>query len=456
MSPIDDELRLLLRSRAAAVLPASDPLLGIERRARTIRRNRVTASVAGAALAVAAIAVAVPALVPDRDARPSLVGATPSPSLEPSPSLAPSAAATPALAGPLDPTHPWPYRGDRSLLADTASLQQEWAAVHPGSTLTPLYGEVYESSKRPQITFVSTGGGDRWGVATSSDAGWTFLHDEGLAAGTKVLMAALPADEVPRLLVVAAPATAQLEYAAHGTDWKPLTDVQPGIAYTPLQGDTSADQVRGLDGNGDIDHPLFIGPAPDFAGPTSSPSVAPSYRPSNYLEWQTRGTVDPRLEDQAVSAYAQAQGVPTAVVGHHVLWGGTDKAGRNLLFMEAWVGGGQAQTFGFVSTGEPFLGPVLGKTPDVLAYLASGAPGTGTDVLVVLPRLGAGPFSYAASATAAYQPVGNARSDLNNAAVIYRDPKASSDRLRVLGGDGIKVLYDGPVQPLLCGVSGCG
>jgi hypothetical protein len=271
-------------------------------------------------------------------------------------------------------------------------------------------------------------------------------------------MAVLAGVEAPRLLVVAAPTTGQIEYAKDGRSFVPLDGVAsdiPGVAYAPLGGDTSHDAVRVLDGNGDADHPVFLGPAPD-AEPSSTATPVAGQQPPNYLEWQTRGTVDGRTESQAVSAFAQAKGTTDDKVGHHVLWGGSDKSGRKLVFMEAWVGGGEAQTFGFVSTGEPFLGPVIGKSPDVLAYLASGAPGTGTDVLVLLPRLGAGPFSYAVSATAPYHQVGNARSDLENVAVIYRDPKATSDRLKVVDGDGMKVLYDGAVQPLLCGASSCG
>jgi hypothetical protein len=292
MTPLDDELRSMFTSRADAVAPAADPLGGIERRAKRMRRNKVGASIAGAVLAVAAIAIAVPSLVPD----------------------------------------------------DNGAIEQ-------------------------------------------------------------------PAN--------------------------PSVTAQPSPEATNSVG------------------PNEPGPTPDVAQ-TSGPG--PTARPDNYLEWQTRGTVDARTESQAVSAFAQAKGTTDDQVGHHVLWGGTDKSGRNLVFMEAWVGttGGTAQTFGFVSTGEPFLGPALGKSPDVLAYLASGAPGTGTDVLVLLPRLGAGPFSYATSATAPYRQVGNARSDLENVAVVYRDPKASSDKLKVLDGDGMKVLYDGAVQPLLCGASGCG
>jgi hypothetical protein len=417
-----------------------------------MRRNRVAASVAGAALVVAAVATAVPLLVTGDD------GTVEQPA-NPSATAQPTPGASSSTSTALDPAHPWAYRGDVTVIKDTelTSLRAEWATVHPGAQLTPLYGEVYEPSQQPQITFVSTGGGpDRWGVATSSEAGWTWLHDEELARGTTTLMAALPGDEVPRLLVVAAPSTGQIEYAKDGTTFQPLPPVRsdiPGVAYTPLETVTSHDLVRVLNGNGDIDHPVFLGPAPD---PVHSSGPMQTAKPANYLEWQTRGTVDARTEDQAVTAYAEAKSTTVDRVGHHVLWGGTDKSGRQLVFMEAWVAGGEAQTFGFVSTGEPFLGPVIGRNPDVLAYLASGAPGTNTDVLVLLPRLGAGPFSYASSASAPYREVGNARSDLDNFAVIDRDPKATSDRLKVLDGDGMKVLYDGPVQPLLCGASGCG
>ncbi|MCU1589735.1 MAG: hypothetical protein JWP11_991 [Frankiales bacterium] len=453
MTPLDDELRSLLHSRADRVSPAADPLGGIERRANRMRRNRVAASVAGAALAVAAVAVAVPALLPGRGGGASSVAATPTPSTPASP-------AAPGGYGPneLDPAHPWAYRGDQAVLANgnLDTLRRDWDVKHPGAVLTPLYGQVYEPSKRPEIVFVShSPGADRWGMSTTSESGTVFLVDQPFPSDSSVLMAALSGDEVPRLVIVAGPATGDMSYAVDGVSFHTIVGPVPGVGFAPLQGDTSQDAVRVLDGNGDLDHPVFLGPAPD-AAPPSTASPAPGAKPVNYLEWQTRGTVDARTESQAVTAFAKAKGTTYDQVGHHVLWGGTDKSGRNLVFMEAWTAGGTAQTFGFVSTGEPFLGPVIGKSPDVLAYLASGAPGTGTDVLVLLPRLGAGPFSYATSATAPYREVGNARSDLGNVAVIDRDPKATSDRLKVLDGDGMKVLYDGAVQPLLCGASGCG
>jgi hypothetical protein len=469
MTPLDDELRSMFRNRAGTVAPAPDPLGGIEQRAKRMRRNRVGASVAGAALAVAAIAVAVPSLVPDREA--GQVATTPTPSASPGPDLPPTA---------LNPLSPWAYRGDDLSLLGPGTLdtiKREYGSKHGATSieLTPLYGKVYGPSQQFELVFLADvtaadGVGQYfWGVSTTpTDAGPVFLADEPLAEPALALMAALPGDAAARLLVVAAPGSGAVEYASDGENFRdiqiklmveqfgsPSTQVETttGIGLTALVGDTSKDVVRVLDGQGGLAHPIFEGPAPDYAGPTSTTDTT---KPGNYVEWQTRGAVDARTESQAVSAFAQAKGTTDNQVGHHVLWGGTDKSGRNLVFMEAWVHGQQAQTFGFVSTGEPFLGPVIGKTPDVLAYLASGAPGTGTDVLVILPRLGAGPFSYATSATAPYRQVGNARSDLENVAVIDRDPKATSDRLKVLDGDGMKVLYDGAVQPLLCGASGCG
>lgn len=474
MTPLDDELRSLLHARADVLSPAPDPLTGIERRAKRMRRNRVAASVAGSALVVAAVAVAVPSLVPDRGGKGTdfAVTPTPTPSASRASDLPPTA---------LNPLSPWAYRGDDLSLLGPGTLdtiKREYGTKHGATSveLTPLYGKAYEPSQQFELVFladVTAADGVSqyfWAVsATPTEAGPVFLADEALGEPALALMAALPGDEAARLLVVAAPSSGAIEYASDGKTFREITTTEQtemlgspgttvettvgGVGFTPLEGDTSRDMVRVLDGDGDLDHPVFLGPAPDAA---TAPSAAPDVKPANYLEWQTRGTVDARTESQAVSAYAQSKGTRDAVVGHHVLWAGTDTSGRKLVFMEAWVGGGEAQTFGFVSTGEPFLGPVIEGSPDVLAYLASGAPGTGTDVLVLLPRLGAGPFSYASSSSAPYREVGNGRSDVDNVAVIARDPKATSDRVKVLDGDGMKVLHDGPVQPLLCGESGCG
>jgi hypothetical protein len=455
MSPLDDELRALFHRRADVLAPAADPMAGIELRAKRMRRNRVAASVAGTALAVTAIAIAVPVLRPDSHGQGSQFA-------PPGPSAPATLRPSPGDGLSLDPQHPWAYRGDPSLIAgnELTTLQAEWATAHPGSTLSPLFGQVYEPSQKPEIAFVATSpGGSRWGVATSSHAGWVFPVDEALSAPTPVLMAVLAGDGAPRLIVIAGPRTGAISYAVDGVSFHEYPGPLVGVVFVPLQGDTSRDAVQVLDGNGNIDAPLFEGPAPD---PATSASPSPGAKPVNYIEWQTRGTVDPAVEAAAVNAFAAAVGTPDAVVGHHVLFGGKDSAGRSLVFMQAWYGaydGGQGHSFGFVSDGkgggEPFLGPVTTQDPPVLAYLVSAAPGRTTDTLVLLPRLGAGAFSYATSATAPYRTVGSGRSDLANVAMIDRDPRATSDRVKVLQGDGSK-LFEGPVMPLLCGATSCG
>jgi hypothetical protein len=268
MTPIDDELRNLFANRAADLTPAADPIAGIERRAGRMRRNRAIAAVAGSALAVAAIAVAVPSLLPERDDAAQVAS-----SGTPSPVTSPSAGRD---AAALDPARPWAYRGDTSLIKDSelASLRAEWAAKHPGAAAPqPLFGQVYEPSQQPEIVFVA---GDRWGMATSSDAGWTFPVDEALAPGTRVLMAALPGDEVPRLLIVAGPSTGDISYAADGRTFTTVPMVQPGVAFRALEGDTSRDVVRVLDGDGNLDQPVFQGAAPDYGTPNGTPAPGSS------------------------------------------------------------------------------------------------------------------------------------------------------------------------------------
>jgi hypothetical protein len=160
--------------------------------------------------------------------------------------------------------------------------------------VTPLYGQIYESSQKPQITFVSTGGsGDRWGIATTSEAGWTFLHDAALAPGTTVLMAALPADEVPRLLVVAAPSIGDIAYAPDGSTFSSIPMVVPGVAFRALDGDTSKDAVRVLDGDGNMDSPVFQGAAPDYEGTSAPPSVKQPPETSSAPTLAARYALDP-------------------------------------------------------------------------------------------------------------------------------------------------------------------
>jgi hypothetical protein len=56
MSPIDEELRRALRQRADELRPPTDPLTGVEARARGIHRRRLAAGITSAAAAIAVIA----------------------------------------------------------------------------------------------------------------------------------------------------------------------------------------------------------------------------------------------------------------------------------------------------------------------------------------------------------------------------------------------------------------
>jgi hypothetical protein len=459
MSPLDDELRSLFHARADGLAPSPDPTAGIERRAKRMRRNRVAASVAGTALAVTAIAIAVPALRPDSDGGPTQF-APPGPSAPAT--VDPTAPVSPGNGLTLDPRHPWAYRGDTSLIAgdNLTSLRSEWAGKHPGSSLTPLFGQIYPPSNQPEIVFVaSSQGNDRWGVATSSHAGWEFSPELTLPADSRVLMTALPGDEVPRLLIVASPKTGQISYAPDGTTWRDYPGPEVGVAFMPLEGDTSKDKVRVLDGNGDLGNPVFVGSAPD-AGNAAGGVAPTSTTPANLLGWAPRGSSPSTAAlDEATAAFAQSVGAKVADVGTAVLFGGHDKAGRELVLLQAWIHGSDAHTFGWARDGkgftEPFLGPVTGKGPALLAYVVSAGPGQNRDTLVLLPQPGAGAVSYAPSASARYTVVASGRSDLNPVGVIERDPKATADRVKVQQADG-STLFEGPVQPLLCGASSCG
>jgi hypothetical protein len=64
MTPMDDELRAVLHGHAQHVVPVPDLMPGIERRARAIQRRRRALAVAGSALSVLLVALALPGVAP--------------------------------------------------------------------------------------------------------------------------------------------------------------------------------------------------------------------------------------------------------------------------------------------------------------------------------------------------------------------------------------------------------
>lgn len=102
MTPLDDELRRALDARASRLVPPSDPLAGIESRARGIQRRRQALAGGGAAAVVLAIAVAVP-LATGRDRAPSRIAGQPTASASQAPTPRPTTAPTTAPVAPTVP-----------------------------------------------------------------------------------------------------------------------------------------------------------------------------------------------------------------------------------------------------------------------------------------------------------------------------------------------------------------
>lgn len=432
MTPLDDELRAAMHARADVLTPAPDPLAGIEARARGLRRRRVTATVAGAALAVAAIAVAVPSLV-DRDRADRAPG---------------YATRTAGPDGSLDPASPWPFRGKALTGGTLAHVRDEWQVMHPGSTLTPLFAQVWEPSGQEEAAFVASGpDGSRYGFVSGSESGADFRYDEPLPAGTTELAFALPGDEVGRLLVVTAPGST-VDYAPDGSTYQPLTALADGVATGPREGVPGTDRLRVT--------------APDGSSHVRPVPAAESV-PANVVSWPTRGSDESALLAAAKAAVAPSLQATADTLDLKVLFGGSTDSGVHFVMGQVWRrGDAAAHSFSYAEGGsngpEPFVGPVTGQDPALLAWLVGSLPGTTTDLLVVVPRIGAGQVSYDSDGAGAFRPVANGRSDLNGIGLVDRSRTATTDRLEVLDGDGNldQPLYRGPVQPLLCGLKGCG
>jgi hypothetical protein len=433
MTPLDDELRRTLTSRATAVEPAPDPLAGIEARASRIRRRRGIAAVAGAAAVVAAVALAVPALVPDRNASQVQPGTSPSATVSGDPST-------------------WAYRGNAIPAATLDTYSRAWQSRHPDSTITPLFGQVYEPSATQELVFVAgSSDGTRTGVVESSAAGPEFVYDEQLGS-TDVLAFVLAGDETPRLLAVAAPDTTGISASndAGKDPFVPLTPLAPGVATGPVSVHPAALQVRVTLADG------------------SSPGAEPfdfNRVPANLLTWGVRGTdaVSPStldLRTQFAKAFGRADVEKTA---YSPLFVGETASGVHYTMGQAWFeGADNAYSVSYATGGTNgpafFIGPITPTNPWGLAFLFGNLPGSSTDLLVVVPRPMTGQLSYSPDASSAFQPVANGRSDLNGIALIDRSKTATNDRLESLDGDGNldQPLYRGPVTPLLCGLRDCG
>jgi hypothetical protein len=445
MNIMDDEVRATLHDRAEMVPPPLDVFERVEARARRMRRNRLTASVAGAVAAVAAVAIVVPTVVSGssnhRVATTPTGVATQQPTNEPTQPTGLSRYA-------LDTASPWPYRGDQRAIAPAVldKFQQDWSAKHPGSTLQPLWGEIFEPSQEPEVVFVAqVGDGARWGMVTRSSSGSEFVVDSALADNTTALPIVAPGDEVARLLVVAAPSVKAIQYAGDGTAFKNMTQIASGVAVAPLEGNQATGQVKVIGSDGET---VYRGAAPES-------SVGAT--PANLLSWPPRGTMPERLLQAATDAYAQSRQQPAGVVQTKVLVGGVDAAGTEYLLAQAWVSGDRAaDTVGYLKhadgTDELQLKARVATGAPLVVLDVTDSPATATETLVVVPQPTTGQVLYAAIANAKLVA---ARAGQDGVYAIPRDPKAQGDRLQVLDGDG-RQTFEGSVASQLCGLTSCG
>lgn len=454
MSPIDDELRTALHRRATGVTPAADPLAGIERRAGRLRRNRLAASLAGSVLAVAAVATAVPLLTAQSrpDAPPVALAPTDPPSASPG-------TAAPTASYALRPSAPWPYRGTPLAELGTGTLDtiaREYATkrgVAAGSiTLTPLWGQVHEPSGQAELVFLAVVDGEaRWGLAQASESGPELRVDEPLPEPPLALAAALPGDEVARLVVVAAPTAGTLQYGPDlvGED-ATLTALAPGVGTIALEGDPAEATYRVLDAAGTVllraEVPDVAGPDGEAAGPTAPEPGGHLTAPSNAVDWPLRGEVPVDQERFALARAADMLGVTEGSLGARMLFG-AEHGGRFYGVAQVWSGG-DARFFSWRSALDD---------PEALAaslHLPT-APGpaacavTYDDVLVVVPEPLTGQVFYAPDAQSEPEPVPDQGTEA--AVLIERPDGTSGDHLLILDGDGDpeRPLYRGTVDELL-------
>ncbi len=442
MTPLDDELRTTLRAHAGDVRPAPDPLGGIEARAKGLRRRRTALAATGTALAVAAVALAVPSLVDrDRD-RAATQFASSGPTVT-------SSSAT------LDPARPWSFRGTPLSTGVMASFQDAWSAKHPGSTLTVLFAQVYEPSQQPEAAIVASGpDGDRYGYLMSLNKGIEISEDQPLEAGTTAITVELPGDEVPRLLVLAAPDSKAVSFASDGHTFTEMASPllgqdHIGLGIAPLEGETADDRVRVTAADGTV---VFDRPA----------RPENSERPTNLLTWEARGGNEMPLVPGMREAFAPSLQTTAEKVNYKVLFAGDTDGGVRFLVGQIWAPDDrEVHSFAYAEGGtngpEVFLGPLTPLDPPVLAFVLGSQPGSTTDLLVVVPTPRTGQVSYDADATGAFTPI-SGQDYLDGVVLIDRDPRATNDRLEVLDGNGDldRPNYRGPVAPLLCGAKECG
>ena len=455
MSPIDDELRATFRSRAAALVPSPDPLAGIERRAAKMRRNRIAAAVAGSALAVTALAVAVPALV--GSSAPPRGFATVAPSSPPS---------SPATSYRPPNALRWPTVAATSGL--DGQVKSAWAVDHKvdptGVTLEVLYrGTTGDKGEVAAYQLWTAALPARVVIATSAMGQALLLTDEPATAAS-AYRAIVPGLANPWVVVVGGPGIVKIEYAENGVDFVQ----QPGsrtalFVRTGPTSSTKPDQVRTTDSKG------FASTQPaNPPGPTDGAPGTSDAEPTNLLgTWPQRGVLgDGPSRDDVAARFAQGMSRPGDKALYRPLYAGKTANGVRYSFGQAWFSNGTVAYDVGLTTGSAngpnfFLGRATPKDPDVRAYLVTGLPGATNDLLVVIPSPRTTQVLYDDNATGSLRPVNGTPATAGVVLIdrAFSSAGSGSDRLQLLTGNGDPAkdtTFRGSVSSLLCGLSGCG
>lgn len=275
MSPLDTELREALHRRAGDVTSVTDPTPGIERRARTIRRRRTATAVVGAAVAVAAVAFAVPAIT-DAVRDDSQAKFTTSVSPTPQQTALNYPAPVNALA--------WPARGEAGTADGHAFLNKvlaDFTHRHgmPVTGVSLWFGRLPTGSTVGVSQVWAGDGSDAWTVVAQqlTDGTLFVVREEPTwfsdqkpgepvsatkedVARIKQISAVVQGEAYPYVVVVGAPTTGQILYAADGVTFNPV-DTRDGVAVFERTGPTTSapDLIEVLDGNGNLDAPAYKG-----------------------------------------------------------------------------------------------------------------------------------------------------------------------------------------------------
>jgi hypothetical protein len=250
MSPIDSHLRDALARHAAEAPTEADWFNAVERRALGMRRRRIAAVSSAAAIVLAGGVVGGLAVTGGGEDRVVVPPLNPGNSATPTPE--PSDTAPPTSDGRY---LTWPYRsGDGTEALDPAgAVHPLWGGKLPTGTTVVIGQYVDDAGEVRARAYI-----DEQGVEPYTVDGAVIDP-----AKTVEVSFVLPGEAYPYVLVIGPPTTGQIEYAADGTTYEPMETVDGWALFKrtgPGPGSTDGDRIRVLDGNGDLDHPLYEGP----------------------------------------------------------------------------------------------------------------------------------------------------------------------------------------------------